>query len=366
VSAAVKTPLAQTRSPGGTGYANARIRVARQRLLSKEAIRAFLHEPSFASFFKRLSDSPYGPALTNALVTHAGVEAVSVALADDLRATYAWVYQLSEKRYRKLLETLAAKWDISDLKTIIRAKASGTPLHADDPFRGIGVQIAPEAISALAGQETISDVVALVLTWGLPYQRAFSEGLEDYLLKEDVADFELRLDKAYAIWATRRLRGPGQAAAEARRVFGRWIDMLNIGTLIRLADTPDEVEEPLSYHLPGGLYLNARLFKYFVEASDLTELLAGLKGAIPNYAEPLTSGDEGYQLTGHLSEFQRALEAWATRCTISEGYRDILGFGVMQSYLTAKENETTNLGIIAHGVYRGVTPSIIEKDLILV
>jgi vacuolar-type H+-ATPase subunit C/Vma6 len=142
--------------------------------------------------------------------------------------------------------------------------------------------------------------------------------------------------------------------------------MLNIDTLIRMADTNDEIEEPMSYLLPGGSYLNERLFKRLIDAKDISNLLDALRAAVPLYAEPLTIGNEGYQMTGHLSEFQRALEAWTTRRTITEGYRDILGFGVAQSYLTAKENETTNLGIIAHGVYRGVAPSIIERDLILV
>ena len=368
MSTVVKTPLASSQSPGGVPYANARIRAARQRLLSTDEARAYLDEPNFESFFKRLSKGPYGDALTTALLTQSGVEAASVALASSLRKAYTWVYGLCDKHFRKLLTALVAKWDVNDLKTIIRAKASGEALSSErTAFMGIGVQISPEEIRALIRQESLEDVVNLILTWGLPYGQAFSEGLEAYMLKPNVADFELRLDKAYTTWACTQIRGVGEAAKYARRVFGQGIDTLNIDTLIRLADTPPgEVEDPLSYVLPGGYYLNNKLFELLMEEHDLHEMITLLKKSIPDYGGALTEGYGNYELTGHLSEIERALEVRLTRQTIKEGARDILGFGVVLSYLTAKERETTNLGIIAHGVYRGVAPGVIEKDLTLV
>ncbi len=348
-------------------YANARIRAAYGRLFPREEIEAYLHERSFDALFERLSKSSYSSELTTALLTQEGIEAVSVALTSDLRKTYAWVYELCDKRYRRLLEALSAKWDILDLKTIIRAKASGVPLSSGRvSFLGVGVQIAPEAIKALARQEDITDVVNLAMTWGLPYTQAFVEGLETYTLKENVAQFELKLDHAYARWANKQLKGSGEAERYARRVFGQWIDMLNIDTLVRLANTSDEVEDALSYLLPGGCYLTGKLFSSLTDTHDIDKVLDALKKAMPAYSSALSSGYDGYLLTGHLSEIERALELRLTRQTIKEGSRDILGFGVALSYLTAKENETTNLGIIAHGVYRSVSPSIIEKDLLLV
>jgi len=57
---AMKTPLSQTRSPGGT-YGNPRVRLARRNLLTAGDIRAFLQEPNFDAFFKKLSEnSVYG------------------------------------------------------------------------------------------------------------------------------------------------------------------------------------------------------------------------------------------------------------------------------------------------------------------
>jgi len=363
----MKTPLAQSLSPGGTPYANPRIRVAHQRLLSRDEIESYLHERNFDAFFKRLSEGPYAAPLATALLTHSGIEAVSSALATDLHTSYAWVYRLSNDHYRKLLTALAAKWDILDLKTIIRAKTSGVPLSSDRiAFLGIGAQIAPDAIKALSRQENITDVVNLALTWGLPYGEAFSEGLEAYSLKENVAQFELKLDHAYALWACSQLRGTGAAAQYARRVFGQWIDTLNIDTLIRLAETVDEIEKPLSYMLPGGLYLSKNLFASMITVKDITDLVEALGKVLPAYRAALSAGFGSYGLTGHLSEIERALEVRLIRQTIKEGSRDILGFGVALAYLTAKENETTNLGIIAHGIYRGVSPRIIEKDLVLV
>lgn len=367
MSTALKTPLAASQSPGGLPYANARIRAARLRLLSADDVRAYLQEPDFDGFYKRLSEGPYSEALTTALLTQSGVEAVSVALSDDLRKTYAWVYQLCDKQFRKLLTALVAKWDVNDLKTIIRAKAAGESLEGDrTAFMGVGVQISPEEIRALARQDSLEDVVNLVLTWGLPYGRAFSEGLEAYVIQPSVAEFELRLDKAYVKWARKQLRGTSAAANYARRVFGQGNDTLNIDTLIRLAEAADTIEDPLSYMLPGGYYLNAAMFEQFDSFDELHELISALTKALPAYAEALNAGYEASVLTGHLSEIERALEVRLVRQTIKEGYRDILGFGVVLSYLTAKERETTNLGIIAHGVYRGVKPGIIEKDLVLV
>lgn len=360
-----KTPLAAKSSPGGTPYANSRIRAARQRLLSIDEMREYLNERSFENYLRRLSESEYEDALVKALVTQKGITAVNTALISDLRTTYQWVFTLSEKKYRKLLTALVAKWDVTDLKTIIRAKASGTPLSDENViFSGIGVQVSPEAMAALARQETLEDVVNLALTWDLPYSKAFVDGLEAYYLDERIAEFELKIDQAYVAWATKQFRGLGEGAKFARKVFGQEIDKLNINTLIRLSETTDEVEEPMSYFLQGGLLVTGRRFEELVDIDDLYELVETL--GIKEYERSMRQGYENYLLTGHLSEIERALEVQLTRMTIKEGYRDILGFGVALSYLTAKENETTNMGIIAHGVYRAIAPAIIEKDLILV
>jgi len=317
------------------------------------------------SFVYRLEASDYGPLLEKARLTLAGIDAVSYALQMALSQAYFWVYEMSERRYRTLLAALATKWDIQDMKTIIRAKATGVGLSEyDSAFVGVGVSISADNIRALAQQASLEDVVALALTWNLPYRQAFTRGLEAYYLSEQVADFELQLDHAYLNWARTRFRGSGDAGRFARSVFGQEVDRLNFDTLVRLVDTSDVIEDPLSYFLEGGCYLDKKKFKSLVDCEDLYHLVDEL--GIPVYTKAVKAGYEEYLLTGHLSEFERMLEAQLTRQTIEAGYKDILGFGVALSYLTAKQNEVTNLNIIAHGVNRQIDPGIIRKDLTLV
>jgi len=352
-------------SPGGTPYLNSRIRAQRSSLLKASDLENYLHEPDLDSFVEHLKGGSYGPLLGKAQLTQTGIEAVSRALQMMLSQTYFWVYEMSESRYRSLLAALATKWDIQDIKTIIRAKAAGVALSEyDSAFVGVGVSISADNIRALARQQTLEDVVALALTWKLPYRQAFAQGLENYYLNDQIADFELQLDHAYLKWARTKFRGLGSGVRFARSVFGQEIDRLNLATLIRLVETPGDVEEPLSYFLEGGCYLDVKKFTSLMEGKDLFELINSLD--IPEYKKALAAGYEGYLLTGHLSEFERALEAQLTRQTIEKGFGDILGFGVALSYLTARENEVTNLNIIAHGLSRHVDPEIIREDLILV
>jgi len=364
----VTTELVATKakpSPGGTPYSNTRIRARRGSLLNAEGLEAYLQEESFESFVNRLDNSSYGPTYEKARLLQTGIDAVSLALQMTLSQTYFWVYEMSERRYRLLLAALATKWDIQDLKTIIRAKAAGAALSVyNSAFVGVGVSISADNIRVLAHQQTLEDVVALVLTWNLPYRQAFATGLEAYYLRDQIADFELQLDHAYLKWAQGKFRGLGEGVRFARQVFGEGVDQLNFATLVRLVDTPDEVEEPLSYFLEGGCHLDAKTFSALMESDDLYALVNSLD--IPEYNQAIQTGYEKYLLTGHLSEFERALEVLLTRKTIEEGYGDILGFGVALSYLTAKENEVNNLNIIAHGINRQVDPEIIRKDLILV
>jgi len=364
----VTTKLVATKvgpSPGGTPYRNARIRARRGTLLKTGDFEAYLQEASFDSFVYRLEASEYGPLLEKARLTQTGIDAVSFALQMALSQTYFWVYEMCEHRYRELLKALATKWDIQDIKTIIRAKATGTGLSEyDSTFVGVGVTISADNIRALAQQSSLEDVVALALTWKLPYRRAFVSGLEAYYLNERVADFELQLDHAYLSWARTRFKGAGAAVRFARNVFGQEVDRLNFDTLVRLVDTPDVIEDPLSYFLEGGCYLNAKKFKLLIDCKDLYHLVEELD--IPAYSVAVRAGYEEYLRTGHLSEFERMLEAQLIKQTIANGYNDILGFGVGLSYLMAKENEVTNLNIIAHGVNRQVDPGIIRRDLILV
>jgi V/A-type H+-transporting ATPase subunit C len=67
-----------------------------------------------------------------------------------------------------------------------------------------------------------------------------------------------------------------------------------------------------------------------------------------------------------IAVLERALEDYVMRKALGSGFSDPLGFGVMVSYLYAKQNEVTNLRIIVKGNAVGMPADRMRKELIFV
>ncbi len=351
---------------GVTGYAysNARIRGMRSYLLNRSQLEALLGSVDLTQVISSLSNTEYGPEIEAAVLHGRNAADVDLGLKHDMVRAYRKVLGFIADESYEILTTLLGKWDIFNLKTVMR----GVNMHLDPQEIDEGLvaagQLSESDLEELAKLPDVKAVVDTLLTWGVPYARVLSRAYPQYLAENELSGMELALDRYYFDWAKQRLAGGSSNMKQARQVLGVQADVTNLLTVFRALKADLSGVDPTTFFLEGGLYVNQALFTELVGMSDIDEVLDRV-GRTP-YGSSLDSAAMAYLEENAISTLERALEEVLIRRAVALGSADPFGVGIAISFLWAKQNEVTNLRIIVKGVSAGLPEDRMRRELILV
>jgi V/A-type H+-transporting ATPase subunit C len=346
------------------GYGNARIRGMRSRLLAPTFYEQLIQTPDLARMIALLSDTEYGPDLEEEILHGRTAAQIDAALRNNIVRTYRKVLGFLDGQAAYLATTLLSRWDVFNVKTIIRGRHLGMGAAEIDSNVMPAGQFSAAELSVLSRSQDVRAVVDTLATWGVEYAGALSQAVVEYQRDGDIAALELALDRYYAQWAMRRLAKRNVNYQLAAKIVSIQIDTTNLMTAIRLQKADMEGVDPLRFFLPGGLDVDERLFAELTSMSDIDELLDGLK-ATP-YGRPLEEEVVHFVEVGSVAVFERALEDYLMRKALRADRGDPLGVGLIIGYLWAKHNEVTNLRIIVKGTTIGMPEDRMRRELILV
>jgi V/A-type H+-transporting ATPase subunit C len=142
------------------------------------------------------------------------------------------------------------------------------------------------------------------------------------------------------------------------------IDVMNLVMVFRLQKADIENVDVESMFLDGGADVGLDLYTELAEMSDVDEVLDRLRGSA--YGATLDDAAMRYLEENSIAVFERALEDYLMRKTLSQAAGDPLGIGVAIAYLWGKHNEITNLRIIVKGKAVGMPEERVRRELILV
>jgi len=359
------TTRRRSSSPGSDyGYSNARIRGMRSRLLDRSFLDRLIEEPSVTRLIQGLTETEYGPDLEEALIHGRDATNVDIALTSNMVRTFQKIMGFLNPEAEYLVTTLLGRWDIFNIKTILRAKHMHLPTEELKGGLLPAGQLAPIDLEHLAGVGDIRAVVDTAVTWGLPMAGALREGHAEFMRTGELASLELALDRYYTEWARQRLARRGANKRMAQKVLAMQVDVANLVMVLRLQSADIENVDVGKFFLEGGAHVTMDLYLALAGMSDIDEVLDRLRGTA--YGRALDDVSMTYLEQNTISVFERALEDLFTRRTLGIAKGDPLGIGVAISYLWAKQNEVTNLRIIVKGKSVGMPVDRVRKELILV
>lgn len=346
------------------GYTNARIRGMRSRLLKQSFFDELMSAKDIGAIIQKVMDTEYGPDLEGRLLHGRNATQVDEALKDNMTRTFRKVLSHCNDEATTLVTTLLGRWDLFNVKTIIRAKHMklGEDETADSLI-AVG-QLTQVDADELLKQSDIRGVVDTLSTWGLPFAVPLREVLPQYEEEEDLSLLELALDRYYYQWASKRLRGWRANKEIARTFLSAQIDTMNLLTAIRLLNADLGEEDASRFFLPGGEVVDEPLFMELSAMSDVDEVFNRIKRT--PYGKPLDEAALLFMEKGSVSVFERALEDYLFRIAFETSKGDPLGIGLTISYLWAKANEITNLRIVVKGVSVGMPEERMREELIVV
>ncbi|MBI4673212.1 MAG: V-type ATPase subunit [Chloroflexi bacterium] len=369
---------------GDYDYANARLRAMKSRLFDAHTYAEWSSLARLDDLIARLLESTYAEEVKAGLARYVGVRVVMEACRLHLAHTFCTLRDFFEGEGARLVGILLARYDLHNLKTILRGQAAGVPaeelLEALVPVsrRALGatgaergdlrsVELDESALRTLVREPDIAATVDLLRTWNIRYARAIRRAFDEYVVTRDWLAFEAALDAIlYAQWLA-ALRRDAENDKMVRQLLAREIDVLNVMTALRLRSTistatTDAAEAPAAdvtrFLIQGGNLAPEQLIELARVAPE-NETLARLR-ALP-FNDALARIE-----TLDLVQIQCALDRDLAHFGASFFARDPLTIATAIGFITAKNVEVKNIRLLAQGLALDWERAEIEKELIIV
>ncbi len=360
------------------GYLNARVRAMNGDLLKREFFLELLNKPELGNMVEALQGTTlYGEDVSVALAESSGLNAIEKSLRHNLSRTFGKILHMTSGEPRNLTCILLNKWDIFNIKTILRGKKAGrSKEEIVATFVPVGELDEPK-LTELANQPDIKTVVDMLVTWRFHlFSPLIAKALPEFTEKGDILGIERTIDDFYFEWALKETEDASENKQIMRSFIVEQIDFANIINTLKHLSEKASVEtgvkpqpQPTSgglheaKFLPGGSFKNS-----FLQALSKCATLEEALGLLVNtkFSSVMEKAISAYTKTRRLSTIERFLEAFIAEKWSRLYKKDPLSISIIIGFLGRKLNEFMNLRIIARGKAHAVPLNIIKGDLVFV
>lgn len=327
------------------------------RILSEDALRSLAAASDLEDVLRLLLNTGYEAQATRLLESGTTLGGAEMMLAYSLIEAYQRAAGLFHSERARLLEQMARRFELDNLKTILRGKVRGEP---QDAVRSVLWPLG--SLSRLPTQELllardIDDVAAILRD--TDYGQVLLNSLPRYTSENSLFPVEVALDLHYyrRLWeAVEKLSG------QDRVVVGRMMavryDLLNIDWVIRYrlnyGLSPEEI---YNYTLPFARFIDGETVRRAASAE-------GIDGIVATLPEPYHSLlAEPASLPNPVERSALVMQRYMVEVARSAlaGYPFHLGVAV--SYLWLKEAEVHDLRAVFEGKRYGETAESIVRSM---
>jgi V/A-type H+-transporting ATPase subunit C len=328
----------------------------RSRLLDAGRMEELLAVPTLDAFMQALNTTPYGRAVQEALTRYPALQAVDAALARNFYLTTSKILGFADGRARQLIEIVLMRWDVANLRLILRGK------HTGSGGEEIAANVIPAgslneaALRELAEQPDVPAVVGALSGLNHPLVSPLQEGMAEYLPTKDLFALELRLERFYALHGLRMAKGSGHSQQVVRALLQAELDATNVKTALKLQPAAVGREEKARFFIPGGRIVTQDLF---IQLADRETAQQGMNVLRLQGFPVKTISDD-------LTAFEHDLDLAIIKAQTNLYLGDPLSIDVVVAYLALKYNEVKNLRLIARSKQLGIPRDRVRKEMVVV
>ena len=339
-------------------YVNARVRTRRAALFDDDDYRKLVRMgPSGIARF--MEETEYEAEINAMGARHSGVDLIEYALNRNLAKHFHDLLDWSEGRLYDLIVRYLRKFDVWNVKTVIRGIYTETPTEEVESDLIRAGELADWRLDRLLEAEDIETVVDQLA--GTVYGDALEVALEDYERTDSLVPLENALDRQFYGRLLTDLGRP-QEGPETRYVefLEAEIDFRNARNALRLSRSGADLD-PADYYIEGGVLFTREELSRLV--GDVEELIAHIEES--RYGDRLSASLDRLRAADSLIGFERALEAALLEYadTLAQVYP--VSASAVLSYILAKEREVENIRAIARGREVGLDQEQIEDELVI-
>lgn len=327
------------------GYANARIRGMKSRLLDRRTMDELARKPDVDSLIVELEKTPYKEDIADASTRYAGIYCVEYALRRNYTRTFRKITDIVRGKPAEVyIRIFLHRWDIQNVKTILRGKSFHIPQEEIFECLVPAGDLDDVTLGEMIRQPDVKAVIDLLATWRVPYAKPLTRHFRDYAGERNLIMLESALDRYYYSSGLDALKDDDYDQLLVRDMLSTEIDVVNVKTVLRLIRDKIGPSDAERYLIDGGRLLRRRFLIAMLDAKSLETAVNMLKGTRYGF---LADVPAEFFKDEKVSEFEKRLDRYLIARGLDAFNRDPLSIAVAIGYYWAKYNEITNLRIIA-------------------
>lgn len=362
---------AQTKNKGSSNYPYSvtRIRAMRSKLIKKEEYMRYLNLNT-DDIIKKIEELDYKKDIDELSRIYNGITLIEHSINRNTAESFQKILKITTGEIHSLLESYLKKYDIWNIKTILRGKINNIPLD----------QILETLITAGSMRYTFLSKISNsslenIMNWIKNTEYGYLFDLESELNSSSLSIIENKLDKHYYNMLFKNIYC--SITKDQKHFMGfiqREIDIKNIDSLLRLKKQEYQSNSSnsninLNKHigdiiLENGLEFSVEHLKMLMSLS-FKELINKLKNtSYWNKIQYLFRDDDIKNID--VKDIENELLKYNLEKTTSYSHKSVISIIPILEYIIYKTNEARNLRIILRGKSSGLSNDIIKKQLVMI
>ncbi len=345
-------------------YVNARVHGMASRLLDHHEMERLIAQTSVDGIISELEKTPYSQDIAEARVLFSGIGCVEHALRKNLARTYRKIFNLVQgEKGSRYITIFLKKWDIQNIKTIIRGKNIQAPAEEIAGCLVPAGTLDETTLLELLKQPDVRGVVDLMATWQIEYSVPLTQHLGDFQEHHNLDSLEYALDEYYFSSSLDRITGNSEDDRVIRDLLQTEIDATNLKNILIMTRDSVFPEAASDVIISGGKVFSQSFLLEMLQTKDVSKAIHMLEPTSYRFLLGVPPGE--YQ-AGRISGVEKALERFLIKKTVQVFRGDPFSFTVVIGYLRAKLNEIINIRVIARSREAGLPDNVMEAEMIYV
>jgi len=341
---------------GNYPYVTARVK-AKRALLLPEGTYGRLLQMTIPEIARILGEGDYKTEMLALGTRYSGVDLIEMAMSRNLAKTYTKIYEFSEGNLRTMIARYLDRYDLQNIKTIVRGKAYGAKRSEVEEDLVSAGSFSEEFLHELVEAENLEAVFDSLE--GTIYMRALEAMGRRPSEVENWAEWEDRVSRLYYLDLLASIPPSTDANRLMRTFVEREIDIVNLKTLLRIWASEATFEREV--FLPGGLEMAPEALEEMAPM-DFEALQKALSAY--SFYEDIEADLDRVQQTG-VGVLIRKVEKVHLMQASRYAHLHPLSILPILDYIVRKDREVQNIRLIARGKESGLPNDVIQSLLVV-
>ena len=346
----------RSRSKGNYAYTVARVKAKKSLLMSEEDYDKLLMM-SVPEISRYISETGYSKEMTDLAGRMSGLDLLEHATYLNMAKVFSSILSTSTGELYDMVSAYLDKWDIWNLKVILRGKSYGMDVEGIKEDLVPAGRLNAESLDKLIAIDTVDDIVA---NFGKMTLISFPpEVLSAYKTNGNLGEIEDYLDKVHYERVIRSIDPSSRPSHIFLDYVREEVDLKNFETVLKLKAEGIYGEPVMKYIIPGGRRIDDRMLALLANAEDIDSMMS--EASQLEFGEEIKEALESKDLRSIVA----GLKQYKAKKTKKFSRLYPLSVIPVIDYMINKENEVGNIRAIARGTESGLDRETIKGLLVI-